>query len=371
MHLYLHIPFCRQACHYCDFHFSTNLSRKSLMVEAICEEIRLQHNFLSDKKLQTIYFGGGTPSLLSESEITLIFNTVTKYFSIENDAEITLEANPDDMPAGWKPLPLINRLSIGIQSFDQSHLQFLNRIHTANEAETSVKRAQDAGISNISIDLIYAIPAPNHSTWEQDLQKAIALQVPHISAYCLTIEPQTVFGKWLKTNKIAPIDDAFAAEQFQLLTDQLSANGLEQYEISNFAKEGWHSRHNSSYWMGEPYLGVGPSAHSFDGKNLRQFNVTNNTKYLQAIHNQQIPCEVEQLSNHDKANEYLLTSLRTKWGCSLAMFAQWGIDDFAQLKQREISAFRVQQWLYIENQTMYLTPAGKLFADKITSELFF
>ena len=341
------------------------------MVEAICEEIRLQHNFLSDKKLQTIYFGGGTPSLLSESEITLIFNTITKYFSIENNVEITLEANPDDMPVGWKPVPLINRLSIGIQSFDQSHLQFLNRIHTANEAETAVKRAQDVGISNISIDLIYAIPAPNHSTWEQDLQKAIALQVPHISAYCLTIEPQTVFGKWLKTNKIAPIDDTFAAEQFQLLISQLADNGLEQYEISNFAKEGWHSRHNSSYWMGEPYLGVGPSAHSFDGKNLRQFNVSNNTKYLQAIHNQQIPCDVEQLSNYDKANEYLLTSLRTKWGCSLTAFSQWDIDNFVQVKQRELATFQAQQWLYIENQTMYLTPTGKLFADKIASDLFF
>ncbi|MFN8357738.1 MAG: radical SAM family heme chaperone HemW [Spirosomataceae bacterium] len=370
MHLYIHIPFCRQACHYCDFHFSTNLSRKADMVTAICEEIKLQQNYLNTKHLQTIYLGGGTPSLLTTDELHQVFDTIQRYFSIDANAEITLEANPDDFGKDWKLLPYINRLSIGIQSFNDQHLHYLHRIHTADEASSCVKQAQDAGIQNITIDLIYAIPAPNHTSWQQDLEQAVALQVPHISAYCLTIEPQTVFGKWLKTKQIAPIDDTFAAEQFQLLIAYLQEQGFEQYEISNFAKPTWHSRHNSSYWKGDPYLGVGPSAHSFDGRFTRQYNVSNNAKYLHALQQGNIPCEVEYLTITDRVNEYLLTTLRTQWGCSLHEIERLGVLDFIKQRQSELERFVQSDWLVIQHQTLYLTAAGKLFADKIAAELF-
>ncbi|WP_337040604.1 radical SAM family heme chaperone HemW [Emticicia sp. 17c] len=372
MHLYLHIPFCRRACHYCDFHFSTNLTMKSTVVEAICREIELQANYLTDKRLQTIYFGGGTPSLLNINELYDIFETIKKYYTFSDDIEITLEANPDDITK--ERLAILqrfdfNRLSIGIQSFNNDHLKKLNRIHDAQEAESCVKLAQDMGFQNITIDLIYAIPYENHHIWEQDLQKALSLNVPHISSYCLTIEEKTVFGKWLQINKIPPINEDFASEQFKILVDTLEGAGYEQYEISNFCRNNQYSRHNSSYWQRHEYLGVGPSAHSYNGFS-RQYNVANNPAYIKSILLGQIPADYEMLSNEEKLNDYILTGLRTKWGCNLTEIeklvgAKWHISNKDILKR-----YLSQGFLQIHNETLLLSKKGKLFADRIASDLF-
>ena len=372
MHLYIHIPFCRQACHYCDFHFSTNTSGKRTVVEAIAREIVLRASYLPGKKLETIYFGGGTPSLLDEAELDLLLSTILGQFSVSSHAEITLEANPDDLNqqkiqqfanAG------INRLSIGIQSFHEPHLKLLNRIHSSTEAETCVKIAQDAGINNISIDLIYAIPAADHSILQSDMQKAFEMDISHISAYCLTIEPQTAFGSWLKKKKIKPIDEDFAARQFEILVSSLSQNGYEQYEISNFARNEQYSEHNSSYWKQRPYLGVGPSAHSYNGVS-REYNVSNNAKYLTSIHQDLIPSTYEKLSLEDRTNEYLLTGLRTKWGVQHAELDALSGGKFILQHDAELKTMSKNGWITLDQKTILLTETGKLFADRIASDLF-
>lgn len=372
MHLYLHIPFCRQACHYCDFHFSTNTSNKRAIVEAIAQEIVLRKSYLPEADIETIYFGGGTPSMLDEQELGMLLDTIRQHFKVSPDAEITLEANPDDLDQ-YKLTQLyqagINRLSIGIQSFHGPHLQFLNRVHSAIEAEHCVRMAQEAGITNISIDLIYAIPAESHAILKSDIEKAFALNISHISAYCLTIEPQTAFGNWLKKKKIQPIDDEFAAQQFEILTGSLAGNGYEQYEISNFARHGWYSRHNSSYWKQRPYLGVGPSAHSYDGKS-RQYNVAHNAKYLQAISQGIIPATIEELSAVDQTNEYLLTGLRTKWGVDLSVLETLSHGTFRTVHEKDVAGMIGKGWLTDDGSTLLLTEAGKLFADRIASDLF-
>jgi oxygen-independent coproporphyrinogen-3 oxidase len=367
LHLYLHIPFCRQACHYCDFHFSTNTHNKRAIVEAISKEIAMRSNYLPPGDLQTIYFGGGTPSMLDEAELNLLLATIRSTFNVILDAEITLEANPDDLNkekleqfnrAG------INRLSIGIQSFHEPHLRFLNRIHSASEAESCVKMAQDAGIHNISIDLIYAIPFPDHSILENDISKAFGLGVSNISAYCLTIEPQTAFGSWLKKKKIKPVD-----EQFEILTSSLAKNGYEQYEISNFARNEQYSKHNSSYWKQRPYLGVGPSAHSYDGTS-REYNISSNAKYLMSITAGDIPSTYEVLSTADRTNEYLLTGLRTKWGVKQQELVRLSDGKFRLESNAELEKFLGRGWLKTDGDTIVLTEAGKLFADRIASDLF-
>ncbi|MEA5404545.1 radical SAM family heme chaperone HemW [Arcicella sp. DC2W] len=373
MHLYIHIPFCRQACHYCDFHFSTSLKVKDEMVNAICQEIILQTNYLQDKNLSTIYFGGGTPSLLEEKDLALIFETIHRHYQVIDGAEITLEANPDDLNAeklrSFKRFG-INRLSIGIQSFNESHLKKINRIHTAQEAETCVKLSQDVGIHNITIDLIYAIPADNHAIFENDLAKATTLNLNHISAYCLTIEPKTVFGKWLKQGKIEVINDKFASQQFEMLVSHLASNGFEQYEISNFASNNQYARHNTSYWKQEEYLGIGPSAHSFNHLS-RQYNIANNTQYLKALATNQIPATIEILTKEDRINEYLLTGLRTKWGCELKKLNQLSENDFLEFNQDILKNQLSEGFLQIENGTLLITEKGKLFVDRIASDLFF
>jgi oxygen-independent coproporphyrinogen III oxidase len=372
MHLYLHIPFCRQACHYCDFHFSTNTVRKRDMTLAMGREIALRKTYLPEASLHTIYLGGGTPSLLDEEELDHLLHTVHTNFTVRPSAEVTLEANPDDLTDQKLDQLVrqgINRLSIGIQSFHEPHLKHLHRIHTAGEAEASVKRAQDRGITNISVDLIYAIPAPDHRILENDLQKVLALDVPHISAYCLTVEPKTVFGNWLKKGKIKPVDDDFAARQFEQVVRALADRGYEQYEISNFAKNGQYSRHNSAYWQRRPYLGVGPSAHSYNGLS-RQYNVSHNAQYLTALHKDEVPATVEQLSRADQVNEYLLTGLRTKWGCRLDLLSELSQGSFLTRQGKEIFRLMERGWLQLFDDTLVLTEAGKLFADRVASELF-
>lgn len=379
LHLYLHIPFCRQACHYCDFHFSTNLKSQSELMDALCQEIKLQANYLQNHHLDTIYFGGGTPSLLSQSEFSKVFNTIAKFYTFNTKTEITVEANPDDLKKDklliFNSLG-VNRLSIGIQSFDKNNLQFLNRIHTETEAENCVKFAQDAGFENITIDLIYGISidlegrtANAIEVWENDLQKSLSLNVPHISAYCLTIEPKTVFGKWEKTKKIPPIDEVVASKHFDMLINVLEPAGYEQYEISNFARNQQYSRHNTSYWKGHEYLGIGPSAHSYNGVS-RQFNIANNTKYIKAIQENKIPYEIEILSLENRVNDYILTSLRTKWGCDLSKIEAMSGNKWHLENSEILNKYVKENLIQKDNQIITLTQKGKLFADRIASDLF-
>lgn len=380
MHLYLHIPFCKQACHYCDFHFSTTLHSKKEMVEAICREIELQKGYLPTRTLETIYFGGGTPSLLTQHELAQIFDTIHQFFTVESGAEITLEANPDDISAEklmiWKPY--INRLSIGLQSFYEPYLRFMNRAHNAVESERSVKLAQDYGFNNLTIDLIYGMSqahlgmvptVSDEQLWQQDLDKAIALGTPHISAYNLTIEPKTALGHWLKKGKIKPVDEELSARHFGQMVQSLTQAGYEQYEISNFAKNGHYACHNSSYWKRRPYLGVGPSAHSFNGIS-RQYNVSNNALYLLGIQAKKPVFELEELSVFDQVNDYILTSLRTIWGCDLAVIWDIGKIDLLEEQKVYIEKFLEKNWVEVRSNVLYITEKGKLFADRIASDLF-
>ncbi|WP_046243922.1 radical SAM family heme chaperone HemW [Hymenobacter terrenus] len=372
--LYLHIPFCKQACHYCDFHFSTSLGLKSRLVDAIVQEIELRHNYLgASTTLETIYFGGGTPSLLTALELSQIFNAINRHFSVEATAEITLEANPDDLNA-VKLEELrqagINRLSIGLQSFYEPHLRLMNRAHTAEESTTAVRRAQNAGFENISIDLIYGVPAPGHHIWEADLANAFALGVPHVSAYALTIEPGTAFGHRLQKGTFRAAPDEFVATQFEMLLVAMRAHGYEQYEISNFCQPGRESRHNGNYWLGVPYLGLGPSAHSYDGHN-RQFTLANNQQYVAAVLERgEVPVTVDTLTATDRANEYLLTTLRTARGCDLAHLRTHHGLDLPATRAAYLAELQASGWAHIYNETLILTDAGKLLADHITLELF-
>ena len=369
--IYIHIPFCRQACHYCDFHFSTSLKYKDQLVDCLVQEAELQKDYLGQEEVQTIYFGGGTPSLLSGQELEKLLNVLEKNYKLAPDREITLEANPDDL----KPEKLrelkgagINRLSIGIQSFQEEHLRFMNRAHNAGQALQCVPDAREAGFDNISIDLIYAVPAPDHRIWEKDLATALELQPEHISSYCLTIEPQTAFGNWLKKGKIKPVDEEYAARQFEILLQKLEAAGYEQYEISNFCLPEKHSRHNSSYWQQQSYLGLGPSAHSFN-RHSRQYNVANNARYIQGLSKKTVPFEREELGKIHRINEYLLTGLRTKWGCNFTYLKHELGYDMQGSQPGLLAKLTKSGYTKLENDHLILTNSGKLLADEICSRL--
>jgi oxygen-independent coproporphyrinogen-3 oxidase len=371
--IYIHIPFCKQACTYCDFHFSTSLQNKGTLVEAILTEVDQRKNYLSDKRIETIYFGGGTPSLLSEKELNLILAKLYNTFTITNNAEITLECNPDDLSElKLKELKRaeINRLSIGLQSFNEEELQWMNRAHTAKESEASVKRAQDKGFENITIDLIYGSKFSNLVNWKKTLDKAIALGVKHISSYNLTIEDKTKLGHDFKLKKEAAIDDEKSSELFLEMIDRLEKDDFVQYEISNFGKDGFFSAHNSNYWKGEHYLGLGPSAHSFDGTS-RQWNIANNNKYIKELADKTGNYfEKEILTETERFNEYILTTLRTIWGIDMNYLSKNFNTDL-------VSGFNKQIRMYLENKTVILkdncyvlTNEGKLLADRIAGELF-
>ncbi|MGI4864675.1 MAG: radical SAM family heme chaperone HemW [Janthinobacterium lividum] len=373
--LYLHIPFCKQACHYCDFHFSTSLGLKGQFVEALLQEMALRRTYLPDPAapLETIYFGGGTPSLLTGEELSQIFAAIQKNFKVSPQAEITLEANPDDLTADKLAVLAaspVNRLSIGLQSFHEPHLRMMNRAHSADESWEAVRRAQAAGFENISVDLIYGVPAASHDIWQQDLARLFELNVPHVSAYALTIEPDTAFGRRLKKGTFVAPPEEFVAQQFEMLLAQLRAYGYEQYEISNFCLPGRESRHNSNYWRGVPYLGLGPSAHSFDGRS-RQYAVANNPQYVAAVLERgEVPATVEHLSPLDQANEYLLTTLRTSRGCDLGHLRDaLGLNLLAD-RADYLRSLTAQGMATLENNVLRLTDAGKLLADHITLELF-
>lgn len=342
------------------------------MAKAICHEIALQKNYLPTSQLETIYFGGGTPSLLTDDELALIFQTIQQFYTIGSDAEITLEANPDDISTESLNIfkQYINRLSIGVQSFHEPHLRSMNRAHHAYEAESCVKLAQDAGFENITIDLMYGFPQDTSGDiWHKDLAKAISLNVPHISAYNLTIEPNTVLGKWHKKGKFPKVDEEQSAKEFEYMIAYLTQHGFEQYEISNFCKPLRYARHNTSYWQQKPYLGVGPSAHSFN-KSSRQYNIANNALYIKSIENNEIPFDIEVLSVNEQVNDYILTSLRTKWGCQFDTIKKLvGIEKFNKISA-QIKKFKEDGFLLVRDDTAYLSEKGKLFADRIASNLF-
>jgi len=370
--IYIHIPFCKQACHYCDFHFSTSSKNKDAFISALKKEISLQKNYLDNEIISTIYFGGGTPSLLKYDDLMVIVDELHKFHIIDEKAEITLEANPDDLTIRQiKELQKtpINRLSIGIQSFYDEELKWMNRAHNSKQATESVKIAQGEGFENISIDLIYGIPSLTNDKWTKNIDLAISLNIQHISAYCLTIEPRTALADFIKKGKAKNIDETQGSEHFKLLMDKLSDSNFLQYEISNFCKEGFVSKHNSSYWQRKNYLGLGPSAHSYNGKS-RQWNVSNNIKYIQSLEINQLQFEKETLSIADNYNEYIMTSLRTMWGCDLNFIKNNFSEEFMLHAIKEVQQYIYSDAVVNTNNILTLTQKGKLLADKIASDLF-
>lgn len=368
--IYIHIPFCKQACYYCDFHFSTQLKNEELLVDAICAEIELRQDYLGGRDLNTLYFGGGTPSIIQNKNLNRIFNQARKIFDLNDNAEITLEANPDDITEEkldqWKEMG-INRLSIGIQSFRNEDLIFMNRVHNAEESLKCVQLASDCGFKNISIDLIYGIPELNIDAWKKNLEIAIDLDVQHISAYCLTIEPRTVFGNRLKKGQLVPTSDEEIELQFKMLKDLLESAGFDHYEISNFSKPGYISQHNSNYWKGEFFLGVGPSAHSFNITS-RRWNVSNNHLYIKALEKDDPFSEQEEISLQKAYNEYVLTRLRTKWGIDLKHVKDQFKIDIQDLFKKELDLHTGH--LDFENHHLKLNESGLMLADRIASDLF-
>jgi oxygen-independent coproporphyrinogen-3 oxidase len=370
--IYLHIPFCKQACHYCDFHFSTSLQYKDEMLQALVKEIQLQKTYLDGETIETIYFGGGTPSVLEQGEINLLLDTITRLHSVSSDAEITLEANPDDLHKAkvqaLRQTP-VNRFSIGIQSFFDEDLAWMNRVHRAKEAEAAVKRAQDTGFENITVDLIYGYPLLTDQKWKHNLNTVFDLGVPHVSSYSMTVEPDTALASFISKKKQPPMNEQQSAEQFNVLMEAMQANGFEHYEISNFCKPGHYSRHNSNYWKGAKYLGIGPSAHSYNCE-ARQWNVANNAKYIQSIIKNNIPAETEILTETDRLNEYIMTSLRTIWGLDMDKLNTIASAASNQLLIAAEEYFD-RGWIIQKENTLYLTPTGKLYADQIASGLFY
>ncbi|MBG7630090.1 MAG: radical SAM family heme chaperone HemW, partial [Bacteroidetes bacterium] len=313
--IYLHIPFCKQACYYCDFHFSTSLKRKNDLLKAIERELVMRKEAFGNEKIETIYFGGGTPSILTIVELRSLMDVIYENYEVVKNAEITLEANPDDL-SEEKIIELsktpINRLSIGIQSFFEDDLKFMNRAHTAEESKKSLKSAFQY-FDNITIDLIYGVPKMSNEKWLKNLQLAFEYGVPHISSYALTVEDKTALASFIKSGKVPPVDENLALEHFNILVAETERKGFVHYEISNFGKPNYFSKHNTSYWLGEKYLGVGPSAHSFNGFE-RSWNVSNNTKYSKSIQENTLPITVEKLSINNRFNECIMTGLRTIWG---------------------------------------------------------
>lgn len=369
--IYIHIPFCKQACHYCNFHFSTSLKSKGDLVSAICKEIIIQKDYLKEKSLTSVYFGGGTPSLLTEDELGQIFDTLNKVFTWTENTEITLEANPDDITLeklnSFKKWG-VNRLSIGIQSFFNEDLIWMNRAHNAQEAQTCIKLAQDVGFDNITIDLIYGSPTTSHEMWDENIKIALSLDIPHISSYCLTVEEGTALHHHVKKGKKMSPDSDVASRQFTTLIENLNASGYEHYEISNFAKPGKYAIHNTNYWKGTQYLGIGPSAHSFDGRS-RSWNIANNQKYIQSLLENIIPSEREELSPSTRYNEYIMTGLRTMWGVKLDEINGFG-SEFVPYFLKGIQD-EIQKGFVTHDEHNYtLTQVGKHFADGIASNLF-
>jgi oxygen-independent coproporphyrinogen III oxidase len=376
--IYIHIPFCRQACHYCNFHFSVSQKKRPEFVQALIREIALQKDFLksgSDDKvlLDTLYFGGGTPSLLETSELDSIFSELFRFYELAPDAEVTLEANPDDLNpeklAALRNTP-VNRLSIGIQSFHASDLKYMNRSHTAQQALKVLNDAPKAGFENITADLIYGTPGMNDQLWKENIMRLISLEIPHISAYSLTVEKKTALEVFIRKGKAAPVDEEQSARQFEILCEITSQHGYEHYEISNFGKPGFFSRHNLSYWSGVPYLGLGPSAHSYrDG--LRRWNIANTCNYINNLQNGQLPpFDQEHLDKDQQYNEYVMTALRTMWGVDKELVKNRFGDDYFEKMMHAAQKFLKNGKMHETLSHLIISSEGKFLADGIAAELF-
>ncbi len=371
--IYIHIPFCKQACNYCNFHFSTNLALQNDFTNALLKEIELRVSYLENETVETIYFGGGTPSILPTFSVTKIIEAINNNFNISSNPEITLECNPDDMSRdrliSWKK-DEINRLSIGVQSFFDEDLSWMNRAHNATEALNSIEIARETGFGNFSIDLIYGLPGLTDEKWSKNLHTALSASPNHVSCYALTIEPKTALYKLIKAGKTEDVKPEIQARQFLLGAEILEDAGFEHYEISSFAKPGKRSKHNSAYWQSKKYLGLGPGAHSFNGAS-RQWNISNNALYIKSLAAGELSMEYEQLKPRDILNEYIMTSLRTLEGTDLQYVStHFGDDKSTMLVEKSveyISAARMEK----KSNKLVLTKEGKLFADGIASALFF
>lgn len=371
---YVHIPFCRKVCYYCDFHFVASLKNKDLLLKSMCNEIQLRSNEWNKEEFDTIYVGGGTPTVLNIKELSFIIETIYSKYTIRNENEFTIEANPDDLSAEYlkdllKKTP-VNRLSIGVQSFQNKDLELINRRHNSNQAINCIEAAKNEGFNNITIDLIYGIPGMTLDDWKRNLDQFLALEIPHLSAYHLSIEPKTVFGVWQKKNKISPINEDLSQQQYQYLIDTLSKAGYEHYEIANFALKGFQSIHNTSYWRNVPYLGIGPSAHSYNGKK-RRWNLSNNDLYTKFLEQGSINYfEEETLSLNDKFNDYILTSLRTSWGIDLEtikiQFGEIYLNHVIKISEKYLP-----NKLSISDNTIRITEIGWLVSDSILSDFIF
>ena len=368
--IYIHIPFCRKACYYCNFHFSTSLRRKDEFIAALLKEIELQRDYLVEP-VESIYFGGGTPSILSTNDIELIMQTVLQNYQLAGEREVTLEANPNDMElskvARWKQLG-INRLSIGIQSFRDKDLQYLARTHDGKEALQAIEIAQKAGFNNLTVDLIYGIPTLSNQDWFSNLQTVLALGIPHISAYNLTVEPRTALDALIKKNKRQEPEEERGARQFEILMEVMKAQGYLHYEISNFCRRNMFSRHNCGYWQGKHYLGLGPSAHSYQGQ-TRQWNIAHNGKYIEALQQGKVPAEMEILDPKQKWNEYIFTSLRTMWGCDLTYLREHPASYYNEF-WTQARKYLQKGLLRQDENALILTDKGRLIADYIIADLF-
>ena len=387
--IYIHIPFCKQACHYCDFHFSTSLKKKGELVNALCMELVLRKAEIKGE-IETIYFGGGTPSLLSSEELQQILQAIYKNYKVSENPEITLEANPDDLldislgPSSssgkakvqdlsqtkLKSLKKngINRLSIGIQSFFEEDLKLMNRAHNASEALECIKEAKQY-FENISIDLIYGIPRMTNKRWKKNLEIALKLDMPHLSCYALTVEPKTALKKFIEKGIVPPVNEEVAKQHYEILVRETEKAGLENYEFSNFGKPGFYSRNNTAYWEGKAYLGIGPSAHSYDGKS-RSWNVANNTKYIKSIEEGKLPSEMEILSKTDKYNEYVMTGLRTKKGVSIEIVESEFGRNYSEYLLKQAANPIKNELLILENKTLKISKKGKFLSDGIVADLF-
>ena len=378
--IYIHIPFCKQACHYCDFHFSTSMKKKEEMVLALAKEIQMRKSEFEKEVIETIYFGGGTPSVLQIADLRFLISEVYKNYNVAENPEITLEANPDDLASlsvraqsrtifeEYKSIG-INRLSIGIQSFFEDDLQMMNRAHNSAEAKNCLEEATKH-FDNISLDLIYGIPGMSNEKWKQNIQIALSFGVSHISSYALTVEPKTALYKLIQTGKIAKPNDDLAQEHFSILVETLEANDFIHYELSNFGKENFFSKNNSAYWLGKKYIGIGPSAHSYDGIS-RSWNISNNSLYLKSLQENKLANETEILSKTDRYNEYIMTGLRTIWGVSLDRIEnEFGIDYLDYLKSQS-QKYLKDELLFIENEILKPTKKGKFLTDGIASDLFY
>ncbi|PWA11281.1 radical SAM family heme chaperone HemW [Flavobacterium laiguense] len=374
--IYIHIPFCKQACHYCDFHFSTSMKKKDEMVLAIAKELQMRKKeFQNDPEfsgVETIYFGGGTPSVLTTEEIEFLIAEVYNHYRVVENPEITLEANPDDL-SSERIVELsksrINRLSIGIQSFFEDDLVMMNRAHNSAEAQKCLAEATKY-FDNISLDLIYGIPGMSNEKWKQNIETALSFGIPHISSYALTVEPKTALNKLIQTGKIAKPNDESAQEHFSILVETLEANDFIHYELSNFGKANYFSKNNSAYWLGKKYLGIGPSAHSYDGI-FRSWNISNNSLYLKSIQEDILPNEIEVLSTADRYNEYVMTGLRTIWGVSLDRIETEFGSEYLEYLQKQAQKYLDDDLLSIDNNILKPTPKGKFLTDGIASDLFF